>query len=119
MDNPALIDARPYLCATQPEIPARFATIAKPVTRDEVLQEICGGFITAIASDIRADIIGHDLGICVPIDWKVQYIDHGRTLLIGVFCQEIPLGQWDGRYRGTVEWFRVVVPERIGYEPPL
>lgn len=112
-------DALPFLCAAQPALPEFMTTIAEPVTREDVLEEIRGGFVTAIASDIRAEIIGDNLGISVPTATSVQHIESGSILLIGVFLQEIPELPWDGKHRGAVEWYRVVAQELMHYEPPM
>lgn len=111
----------PVLVAVQPELPAVLQPAAVPASKETVLQAIAQGFVSAVASSVRAEILGAELEIEVPLSTTIHRIEAGTRLLVGVFAQIHPQNgvPWDGIHRGKVTWYDIRAPRTLTYEPPL
>lgn len=80
----------PLLMAVQPQLPEGLQLAAVPTSKEMVLQAIAQGFVSAVASSVRAEILGAELEIEVSLDTTVRRIEIGTRLLVGLFVQTHP-----------------------------
>ena len=112
---------RPMLCACQPDLPEFLEGHAEEIVVHDARRLLRDGFESAVASDVRAEILCDALGIEVPVVVSQTHVDAGRLLVVGVFRQIAPMreSQWDGVHRGSVCWFRVYAPRSFEHLPPI
>lgn len=76
--------------------------------------------MSAVASDIRAEILGANTGLKIPVDTAPRHFMPSDIIIAGVFAQTMPPAtDWDGIHRGSVCWFQIIVANWFIYEPPM